>query len=187
MDSYIDICVLPMPELADAHILNTVYSKLHLQLAALKTGGIGVSFPEVDEKKHSLGQCIRVHGSKNELEALMATRWMLRLHDYASAGSISSTPTGVQHRVVRRVQVKSSPERLRRRLMKRQSVSEEEARQRIPDTIAQKTKLPYISVQSASTGQRFKLFISHGALQPAPSTGTFSAYGLSGKASIPWF
>lgn len=187
MDSYIDIRVRSLPELADAHILNTVYSKLHLQLATLDTGGIGVSFPGVDEKKHTLGGSIRIHGSKSELEALMATRWTLRLHDYAMASPILDTPEGVLHRIVRRVQVKSSPERLRRRLIKRQGVSEEEAKQRILDEFAERTKLPFLNVQSRSTGQRFKLFISHGSLQSVPSAGSFSAYGLSRAASIPWF
>ncbi|BAH77670.1 type I-F CRISPR-associated endoribonuclease Cas6/Csy4 [Solidesulfovibrio magneticus] len=187
MDSYIDIRVQSMTELVDTHILNTVYSKLHLQLSALNSGGVGVSFPEVDETKYTLGRSIRVHGSKHELVTLMATNWMMRLHDYAVASPILCTPSKVNYRIVHRVQVKSNPERLQRRLMKRHGVGEDEAKQRIPNSIAQRTKLPFINVKSISTGQDFKLFVSHGPLQSVASSGTFSSYGLSQTASIPWF
>ncbi len=187
MEYYINIHIHPMAELADAHILNTLYAKLHLQLATLDMTSIGVSFPEVNNKKHTLGRCLRLHGNKTDLETLISTRWMDRLHDYATASALRPIPEDTQYRIVKRVQVKSSPERLRRRAMKRHGLTEQQAKEKIPDSITKKTTLPFINMQSSSTSQRFKLFIQHDKIQNKPTTGPFSAYGLSQTATIPWF
>ncbi|MEG1655801.1 MAG: type I-F CRISPR-associated endoribonuclease Cas6/Csy4, partial [Hafnia sp.] len=38
-----------------------------------------------------------------------------------------------------------------------------------------------------STGQMFPLFIRQGKAQSHPQAGTFSSYGLSSTATVPWF
>ena len=66
-------------------------------------------------------------------------------------------------------------------------VSLEEAARRIPDEVAQRTDLPFIQLKSSSTGQHFRLFVEHGALQEHATPGAFSLYGLSSTATVPWF
>jgi CRISPR-associated endonuclease Csy4 len=91
------------------------------------------------------------------------------------------------HRIVRRVQAKSNPERLRRRLAKRKNITLEQARELIPENAAQKLNLPFVTLQSASTGKLFRLFIEHMPVQPESQNGDFSFYGLSSTATVPWF
>jgi CRISPR-associated endonuclease Csy4 len=96
-------------------------------------------------------------------------------------------PARVSHRTVSRVQAKSSPERLRRRQMHRHGLSEAEAQERIPDTVAERLALPFVSIRSRSTKQTFRLFIVHGVSKGTPQSGMFNSYGMSNEATIPWF
>ncbi len=100
-----------------------------------------------------------------------------------SGSRASPTP----YRQVSRVQAKSNPERLRRRLMRRHDLSEEEARKRIPDTVARTLDLPFVTLRSQSTGQHFRLFIRHGPLQATAEEGGFTCYRLSKGGFVPWF
>mgnify|MGYP000011756534 CR=1 FL=1 len=187
MTHYVDIKILNVIEISSAFVLNTVFGRLHNELAMNEMDCVGVSFPELDEKHHSLGCCLRVHGSSRDLEQLFSHPWLASLRDYVKLGEFWEVPQGVKHRVVSRVQTKSNPERLRRRLMKRHGITEAEARERIPDTAVKMSSLPFINMKSSSTGQRFKLFIENGPVLDSPVAGHFSAYGLSPTATIPWF
>ena len=59
-----------------------------------------------------------------------------------------------------------------------------EAYRLIPDSKAQRLSLPYITLDSSSTGQRFLLFIDQHAVTQAIS-GEFNSYGLSNSATLP--
>ena len=72
-------------------------------------------------------------------------------------------------------------------LMKRHGLDETQARERILDSAAEKVDLPFVQLQSRSTGQTFRLFLSLDPEQSAPTPGDFNAYGLSRNATIPWF
>ena len=133
------------------------------------------------------GDLLRLHGSDAALSALLRLNWLGGVRDHISLGSPALTPGDVQHRTVRRVQSKSNPERLRRRYAKRHNMNIEEARVLIPDTSAKLLRLPFLSLRSRSTGQPFRLFVEHGPLCPEPTAGSFSQYGLSAGASVPWF
>lgn len=188
MDSYIDIRLLPDPEFAQNQLMSALFAKLHRALAQRRTHDIGVSFPRTQAKPHTLGDRLRLHGTTQALEALMALDWLSGMRDHASIAELRPAPAGTQYRVVRRVQSKSSPERLRRRLAKRHDLSEEQARERIPDTTEGRLlKLPFVSLRSQSTGQNFRLFVEHGELLEQPLAGTFTTYGLSNDATVPWF
>jgi CRISPR-associated endonuclease Csy4 len=136
---------------------------------------------------------MRLHGSDTALDELMALPWLKGMRDHLEQQQpeLLNVPDTCQwHRVVRRVQVQSSAERLRRRLVKRHpgQVDAEEALRRIPDEAAERTSLPYVQLHSRSTGQHFFLFVQHGPLQTTPLPGEFSAYGLSQQgATVPWF
>ncbi|MDQ1091385.1 CRISPR-associated endoribonuclease Cas6/Csy4 subtype I-F [Xanthomonas sacchari] len=72
--------------------------------------------------------------------------------------------------------------------MRRHGLSADAAAERIPDTAAERLRLPFVVLGSRSTGQAaFPLFVRHGPLLQEPVPGTFNTYGLSGGATIPWF
>lgn len=187
MDHYIDICLLPDSEFPSTVLINILFSKLHRGLVELGTRAVGVSFPDFERSHKGLGEKLRLHSSLGELGRLMLLPWLTGLVDHLEVSPLLQVPQTLQYRVVRRVQAKSSPERLRRRLMKRKSLSEEQARREIADTVVEKLNLPYVTLTSRSTGQHFMLFIEHGPLMPSPVFGSFSSYGLSSSATVPWF
>ncbi len=186
MDHYLDIRLLPDPEFAPAQLMNALFAKLHRVLAQLDSNQIGISFPEAGRVNTALGSCLRLHGSEQALQHLMAQAWLTGMRDYVQAGHAASVPTSAGRQVVRRVQAKSSPERLRRRQMKRKGWSLAEAREAIPDSAAETLKLPFLIVRSLSTEQTFRLFVDQ---KPADRAieGVFNAYGFSVTATLPRF
>lgn len=187
MDHFVDIDLRPDPEFSSHQLLAALYAKLHRALVALSSDAIGVSFPRFDSKSPDLGGRLRLHGELGVLSTLLARDWLAGIRDHVALTQPAPVPLNVKHRRVGRVQVKSSPERMRRRLMLRQNIDEQAARQRIPDESARLTHLPFIQLRSASSGQTFRLFIEHGPIQPNAVAGDFNAYGLSQRATIPWF
>ncbi|MEO7160244.1 MAG: type I-F CRISPR-associated endoribonuclease Cas6/Csy4 [Polaromonas sp.] len=187
MDHYVDIDVRPDPEFPAHQLMSALYAKLHRALVAQESTGIGVSFPGVDSQAPYLGTRFRLHGSQAALAALLESDWLTGMRDHVALTPLRPVPPAAQYRAVKRVQVKSSPERLRRRLMRRHGIDEQQARERIPDESAQLTHLPFVQLRSTSTGQFFRLFIDHGPVQPGAVAGDFNAYGLSHRATIPWF
>ena len=187
MSHYIDLCIRQIPDIVPAHILEKLFGKIHLSLVELRCSDIGISFPKMDEKRPSLGPVLRLHGPEPSLRALMGKAGIAAMRDYVRLGDILTVPLRTSFRLIRRVQTQSSVERLRRRLAKRHNLNPAEAAERIPESAAQKSNLPFIRVRSASSGQIFNLFISQGKDLEAPSPGVFNAYGLSSQATIPWF
>ena len=151
MDAYLELQLLPDPEFPPAMLMNALFAKLHRALVSHGEGRIGISFPDVGTGQ--LGQRLRLHGQAGELEKLMASNWLQGMRDHLAAFAIHPVPDGAKHRIVRRVQAQSNPERLRRRLCKRHTLSEEEARQRIPNRTARYLELPYVQLRRPSTGQ----------------------------------
>ena len=184
MDNYIDIRVQPDPEFTTSQLLNALFAKLHRALGQLADGSIGVSFPEVGR---TLGECLRLHGSKDALSALEQTCWLKGLRDYTHISPCQKVPAEVKFRTVRRVQFKSSAERLRRRAVAKGRCTAEEAAVRIPVTVEKRSQLPFLQIKSLSNGQMFYVFVEHGPLQETAVAGRFSAYGFSVQATIPWF
>ncbi len=186
-DHYLDIRLLPDPEFSTPLLMSALFSKLHRALVQQGEGNIGVSFPKVRPKAPSLDDCLRLHGSAEALGRLASLNWLLGMRDHTAVGEITPVPGDTAHRVVRRVQAKSSPERLRRRLMQRRGITLDAACEAIPDTAGERLNLPFVTLRSQSTGQPFRLFIEHLPVQEQPVRGEFSAYGLSPEATVPWF
>lgn len=184
MDHYQDIRLLPDPEFAPQMLMSALFSKLHKALVQTKMQQVGVSFPRV---RQDLGDTLRLHGSEEALLRLQQSEWLQGMRDHVEQGAIEPIPLNVQYRIVKRVQVKSSAERLLRRSVKKGWLSEEQAREKLAIFGEKRTSLPYVQLKSASTGQHFLLFIEHGPLLDNPATGIFSAYGLSATATVPWF
>jgi CRISPR-associated endonuclease Csy4 len=187
MDHYVDIELLPDPELSQPVIMSALFAKIHGALVALKSKHIGISFPKLQSLKNGgLGDCLRIHGNIDDLQLLMP--W-LTMFDYAVVRQISQIPAQTNYCSVRRVQVDSNPERLQRRLMKRKNVSEAEARQLISGDAVKLLDLPFVTVKSRSTGQMFRLFIEQKQLDSPKAGGFkgFNGYGLSQTATLPFF
>lgn len=187
MDSYIELQLLPDPEFPVNSLMNALFAKLHRGLVSSGEGRVGISFPEVEQKGVGLGSRLRLHGTAADLERLMSANWLQGMRDHLSCSPARTIPACSSYRVVRRVQAKSSPERERRRLVARKGISPEAAMQVIPDSAAETLRLPYLQISSQSTKQQFRLFVEHLPLQIKPAQGTFSAYGLSAVATVPWF
>ena len=187
MDAYIDIRLLPDPEFPVTTLMSALFSKFHRGLVSYGEGAIGVSFPDVKDESRTLGARLRLHGTAVTLRSFQETDWLTGMRDHVSVSAPTAVPTSVRHRIVRRVQAKSNPERERRRLMTRKGITTEQAMRAIPDSSAEKLNLPYLVLTSQSTGQRFRLFVEHLAVQDQAMGGTFGAYGLSSTATIPWF
>jgi CRISPR-associated endonuclease Csy4 len=187
MDHYVDINLLPDPEFSPQHLMSALYAKLHRALVAQASARIGVSFPDFDLKTPHLGKCLRLHGDNVLLTNLLSTDWLRGMLDHVSVTSPAEAPVDAKHRTVCRVQTKSNPDRLRRRLMRRHDIDALEARQRIPDDVAEFAHLPFAQMHSTSTQHTFRIFISHGPVLEKAIPGNFSTYGLSQGATVPWF
>lgn len=192
MDYYIDIHISEKQCMADAYefsphiVMNMAFERLHLALADMKSDNIGVSFPDADGTCSGLGKVLRMHGDEKALSDVSKHRIISVIRDYALIDNIRQAPVDAEFYTVRRVQAKSSPERLRRRSMKRHGLTEQQAKEKIPDSAAEFLELPFITLSSKSTGQKFRLYIKQ---QKADGfvPGNFSTYGLSASATVPMF
>ncbi|MRS92368.1 type I-F CRISPR-associated endoribonuclease Cas6/Csy4 [Enterobacteriaceae bacterium RIT714] len=184
MDSYQDIRVLPDPEFQEPMLMAALFAKLHRALGARGKGDIGVSFPHHGKTP---GGTIRLHGTHEALAALESMRWRAGLNDYCVASVLARVPADCVWRTVERVQVKSNAARLMRRSVRKGWLTEEEADRRVLEMKNQTTDLPFLQLKSLSTGQPFRLFFRHGDIQTERISGTFSSYGLSVTATVPWF
>lgn len=188
MDHYVDLVVSPDPEFPAHQLMSALYAKLHRALVQLGTNGIGVSFPGFSAAQPSIGTRLRLHGTPSSLQRLMEINWLGGVRDHILLSDIRLVPDDTKHRRVSRAQAKSSSDRLRRRAMRRHGLSDEVARQRIPDAVARMLALPFVQMGSRSTGQpSFPLFIQHGPIEQQPTPGRFNSYGLSREATVPWF
>lgn len=184
---YIDLTVVPDPETSAPQLLGALYGRLHLVLVERKLDTIGVSFPRYSLNPRAVGNVLRLHSTVADLQKLMAEDWLKGVRDHVRMTEINPAPEDAQHRVVSRKQFKTSAERLRRRRMRRQGETAEEAQSAIPSTVERKPNLPYVHLKSQSTKQGFCLFIAMSPLRETSTEGAFNSYGLGGAATIPWF
>ncbi|WGL59728.1 type I-F CRISPR-associated endoribonuclease Cas6/Csy4 [Pigmentibacter sp. JX0631] len=183
-DFYVNIEITENLEFSSQVILNTLYTKLHIELVNLKSN-IGVSFPNY---KKTLGNCLRIHGNEKDLMQLMENKWYGNLHSYINVSKILKIPENVSYRIVSRVQSKSSLDRLYRRSLRNGKKTLEEVQTLLSNNLEDKLlKYPFIELKSYSTKQRFKLFIQHQEIKKVPTEGKFSCYGLSQFGTVPWF
>lgn len=188
MDRYVEIRLRADPEIAPHQLLSSLYGRLHRALVQLASRDVGVSFPDYDVQRPSLGTRLRLHGSAQSLHHLMSTTWLAGMRDHVDVMPIADVPARATHCRVSRVQAKSSPARLRRRAMRRHGLDVTSAEQRIPDTAAEQLKLPFVVIGSCSTGQpSFPLFIRQEGGVSGAVAGEFNSYGLGRGATVPWF
>ncbi|TBR37538.1 type I-F CRISPR-associated endoribonuclease Cas6/Csy4 [Marinomonas agarivorans] len=183
MNYYIDIEIQPDNEMRENVLLNKVYTKFHKALCELKATDIGVSFPK---HKILLGRVLRIHSSSNSLEKLQAKNWLGGLAGYCKVSAIKPVPEQIQHRIVSRKQTTMSQSKLNR-LIKRQTIPEENVKIYKANMFAKGLDNAYLELTSASNGHTYRRYIQFSEMLPKAVEGTFDAFGLSRKASIPWF
>jgi CRISPR-associated endonuclease Csy4 len=189
MNHFVDIEILENPDIQPATLLNSLFGKFHKALVQADDGlQIGISFPKCKSVGFpTLGNVLRLHGEEEKLLLFIAMNWYSTLIDYLSVSKVQTIPKEVNFAHIKRIQIQSNAERLRRRFMKRHGVNAETAKLKIPDSVAQITKLPWLQVRSASTAQGFRLFIEIGKVSKTAVSGSFNRYGLSATATVPIF
>jgi|SRR5690625_4016120 len=187
MDHYLDIHLKPDPDFTPPVLMGALYNKLHRALVSLQSDRIGVSFPDHKLSPRSLGGHLRLHGRADDLAELQAHAWLAGMKEHVTVSDMTTLPAQVSHRCVRRVQPKTSVERLKRRYARRHNVSKEELDRLYKGFELNRVPYPFVSIRSQSTGQSFALFIEHGPESLSPIKGSFSTYGLSATGTVPWF
>lgn len=184
MDSYLDIRVLPDSLISAPPLLNNLFARFHRTMARHYNGQVAVSFPRYRQK--TLGDVLRLFASKAVLEQLMDFHWLKGLRDHTQVDDILPIGAVKGYRTVSRVQ-KKSPQNMRKRSIAKGWLSERDAILRIPDRRFKPLDLPYLQLQSLSNKQFMRVYVQLGELRDQPELGTFSSYGLSRTATIPWF
>jgi len=184
MDHYIDLRVKPVLEVSANILLSEVFLAVHKGLHSEGSGKVGVSFPE---HKKTLGSVIRLHGDYDSLQGLINREELSILRPYVDSREIMPVPSNAKHRTVSRIRVKSGAARILRRSVRKGWLTREEAESRLESMESKRCSLPYLQIKSLSTGQKYPLFVQHGEILDKPIAGTYSNYGLSKEATVPWF
>lgn len=183
MDYYIDVQLKPDAEMRENVLLNEVYTKFHKALFSLKATDIGVSFPNY---KIKLGDLIRVHGSETRLKELQSANWLGCLTGCCDVTEVQSIPAGLRYRNVSRKQANMTAAKLRR-LIKRGSISTEDAKQYKAKMFSKGLDNPFLELESSSNGKKHRRYIAFSELFDKAVVGQFDQFGLSKDATIPWF
>lgn len=189
MDHYIDIRLRTDPDFAPPMLMGALYNKLHRALFDLQTTEVGVSFPghKHGVRARTLGDHLRLHGSRARLEQLMGADWLTGMRDHTQVSELLAAPANAQHINVARKQFNTGSESRAKRYAKRHNIAEDEARQIYAKLAERRIELPFVQINSRSTQQRFCLFIEHSKPQASPVAGAFNHYGVSSSATVPWF
>lgn len=184
---YLDLKILPYPEIGGAELLGALYNRLHQSFIHLKINSIGVSFPQYSTNPLAIGNVLRLHGTETTLAQFMKADWMRGMREHVHLTEINRAPEQAQHRTLMRKQFKTNVERLRRRRMRRKGETAEQAAASIPTSVERKPDLPFLHLNSKSSGRSFLMHLALGPPQRQASLGTFNSYGLSRTVTVPWF
>jgi len=211
MKFYMEITLLPNPEVGIHFLWSKVYQQIHLGLVAMQDDQgrvpMGVAFPEYVqggrsrlpaddntstsqgiEKYGVLGGKLRLFAEHEAtLSQFNASHWLARLSDYVHCTSIRPVPEKLSgYAIYQREQPKASKERLARRYAKRHKLSYDAALTCYQPMLQKPLTTPFIRLESLSGRQRFCLWIKKTEVEK-PSKGDFGSYGLSAVATVPDF
>ncbi|MFU8844575.1 MAG: type I-F CRISPR-associated endoribonuclease Cas6/Csy4, partial [Bacteroidales bacterium] len=153
MKYYIDISLLPDAEATSGFIWEKMFQQIHLALAAQSENGasaVAIAFPGYGKGQFPLGGKLRLL-SRDEatLQQLNISHWLSRLTDYVHITSIRPIPEKVKgHSIYKRLQPKSSSERLARRKAKREGITFEQAMAALSGRKDVHVKTPFINMIS---------------------------------------
>ncbi len=168
----------------------------------LKRSNIALSIPKYGDKDYPLGDKIRLFfQSKQQLDSFDVEKTLKRLQDYVYISSIKDVPTIVKQYVCfqrKRIdgETRTADKLIKkaRHISKKFTVDYEQLLAELKEKpLTEREKLPFIQVESQSSEKlenndktQFKLFIEK-KLCNKSCKGTFSCYGLSKTATVPWF
>lgn len=207
MQVYQEITLLHNPEIPCHFLWEKLFQQIHLALVKnkiispnlkndsgkpLEYSEYGISFPQYDAQLNALGCKLRVFAETDErLKCLNLLHWLERLHDYCRCTPIEPIPQGVRYARFKRKQFTNNPKRLARRRITR--LTKQGKHETLEQALAyysghdeKKTRLPFIYLDSKTWKTRLPLFIER-ELVSEPVQGSFSCYGLSKTATVPWF
>jgi CRISPR-associated endonuclease Csy4 len=194
MKFYLDITLLPNPEVGQHFLWSKVFQQIHLGLVEIQDEKgrvpIGLSFPEyiTGEKFSLLGGKLRLL-AKDEatLDQFNASQWLARLSDYVHCTSIRPVPVTITgYAIYQREQFKTNKERLARRYAKRHDVDYDSALKCFSEMTHQTITNPFIRLKSLSGGNEFCLWIKKTVVTESSGM-AFSSYGLSAASTVPEF
>lgn len=183
MTHYIELLLKKNSEYKENILLREVYSKLHKTLYDLKTNSIAVSFPN---KSLTLGNILRLHSSREELEKLEELRWLGELQNYCKKSEIRKVPSDVQFQCISRIRETKSNSKLQR-FIRRNNPSEEEIKSYKLTMLKNGLENPFIELLSNSTSQRYRIYFKFSEIQGSAVEGKFNFFGLSRNATVPVF
>lgn len=193
MTHYLEIKFLPDEECDLPFLRNALYQKLHKAIYDLKATNIGISFPQAKTK---LGCVIRIHSTKLSLENLQNLNWLGGLSGYCKISEILPVPDKVKgYQTISRIRQTMTNAKLNRTVayQKTQGIlkAEDEVKkyqnQYKAKMLANGLDAPYLELQSTSTSNKYRLYISFGDLQKQPTDDKFNRFGLSKTATVPIF
>ncbi len=192
MKYYQEISLLPDADIGVYFLWQKLYQQIHLALVENKiaenASAIGVGFPEYDAGKFSMGTKLRLFAEEEKDLAQINCEYRLkRLDDYTHIRSIRAVPDKISGYVCfRHIKLKGNKEKLARRRAKRKGETLQQALAYFASYEEERSRLPYINMNSQTTGNRFRLFIEKKAMEE-PQIGPFSCYGLSKITTVPCF
>lgn len=182
MNYYQDFKVKPSKTRSIPSLMSSLYANFHLALVKGAFTNIGVSFPNVGE---NIGNVIRIHGTKENLEYL-GSNWIHKtISDWVVASEITEIPEKHDQRNIRRHKPKFSNARLRR-LIKRGNIDAEGIQVYRRKMFAEQVDLPFLDVWSESSKNLYRTFFEISEPKEA-IIGEFNSFGLSENATVPWF
>lgn len=193
MNYYIEITLRPDAEVGLGFIWQKVYQQIHLALVEVKDTdekvNIGVSFPKYKSKTFPLGDAMRLFSkTPDDLMALELNKWLKRLLDYVLITDIQEVPKNIETYVCfSRKQPKMDFMKRVEKQAKRHGVSIEEALNHFKNYDKESMlSLPFVNMYSQTWKQPFPLFIEKKDSSVCVLE-KFDTYGLSQKATVPWF
>lgn len=194
---FIELSLIPDESVPTGFVMGKVMDVLHLCFVNVQKdlgyNPVGLSFPQYrydpeakGETKGSLGSQIRLYAQDEaHLESLCLKQQLRRFEDYVHVRAIREDAAKLGFACFKRVQCRSSIERLARRRMTRQGESPEQAKQRVQTFKEQQSDLPFAHLHSQSSEQAFRLFIAKQTVPESTGKWQFSSYGLSGTVGVP--
>ena len=212
MEHYINIQIKPDAEFPENILLNKAITKLHKALHDLNQTQIGVSFPDCTKQAKKgdvcfdyaqqncfigkLGKVIRLHGNQDDLQVLQDSNWLGGLSGYCEVGEILPVPEKIEgYRTISRKQHTMTLKKLEKRIayqkangaLKTDEDVKQYERQYKEKMLSSSFDNPYLELQSASNGNRYRIFIEISESLDSGVSGKFNHFGLSKTATVPWF
>ena len=189
---YQNIRLFPDEETGAREIGEVLFHLFHLAFVENKDSNensrFALSFPEYSKGGiGGFGRLFRIFATdKESLINLNLPKLCNRLSGYAECSEIAEVPEVHSFLRFYRVQNKTNPEALARRMSKRKGIPIEEAREAYKDFKPTSLNLPFFNTKSSSTNQTFALLVNC-SCETTEKDGTFNLYGLSSGGNVPDF